>query len=157
MCWKWDEKVSSSCHQDGDMKLTSNLTRKSYKSTVENISNWNMNACILCCQNHCERKKQQQDCALSLTGEGRATERNGQLIAPSFRCDGTAITHGSASSLQLSVTTGNTSRSNSPFKASLYWCLLRTKIHNEERHSLYSSPSIVGMLESRRMWWAGHT
>jgi hypothetical protein len=30
------------------------------------------------------------------------------------------------------------------------------KLHNEELHNLYFSPSIIGMLKSRRMRWAGH-
>jgi hypothetical protein len=30
------------------------------------------------------------------------------------------------------------------------------KLHNEELHNLYSSPSITGMLKQRRMKWAGH-
>jgi hypothetical protein len=30
------------------------------------------------------------------------------------------------------------------------------KLHNEELHNLYSSPSIIGMMKSRRMTWAGH-
>jgi hypothetical protein len=30
------------------------------------------------------------------------------------------------------------------------------KLHNEELHSLYSSPSIIRMIKSRRMIWAGH-
>jgi hypothetical protein len=30
------------------------------------------------------------------------------------------------------------------------------KLHNEELHNLYSSPSIVTMNKSRRMRWAGH-
>jgi hypothetical protein len=30
------------------------------------------------------------------------------------------------------------------------------KLHNEELHSLYSSPSIIGMIKSRKMRWAGH-
>jgi hypothetical protein len=30
------------------------------------------------------------------------------------------------------------------------------KLHNDELHSLYSSPNIVRMIKSRRMWWAGH-
>jgi hypothetical protein len=30
------------------------------------------------------------------------------------------------------------------------------KLHNEELHSLYSSPNIVRVIKSRRMWWAGH-
>jgi hypothetical protein len=29
------------------------------------------------------------------------------------------------------------------------------KLHNEEPHNLYSSPDIIGMMESRRMRWAG--
>jgi hypothetical protein len=29
-------------------------------------------------------------------------------------------------------------------------------LHNEELHDLYSSPSIVRMIKSRRVWWAGH-
>jgi hypothetical protein len=30
------------------------------------------------------------------------------------------------------------------------------KLHNEELHSLYSSPRIIRMIKSRRMKWAGH-
>jgi hypothetical protein len=30
------------------------------------------------------------------------------------------------------------------------------KLHNEELHNLYSSPSIIRMIRSRRMRWAGH-
>jgi hypothetical protein len=30
------------------------------------------------------------------------------------------------------------------------------KLHNEELHNLYSSPSIIRMMNSRRMRWAGH-
>jgi hypothetical protein len=30
------------------------------------------------------------------------------------------------------------------------------KFHNDELHSLYSSPNIVRMIKSRRMRWAGH-
>jgi hypothetical protein len=30
------------------------------------------------------------------------------------------------------------------------------KLHNEELHNLYSSPSIIRMSKSRRMGWAGH-
>jgi hypothetical protein len=30
------------------------------------------------------------------------------------------------------------------------------KLHNEELHSLYSSPSIIRMIKSRRIRWAGH-
>jgi hypothetical protein len=30
------------------------------------------------------------------------------------------------------------------------------KLHNEELHDLYSSPSIVRVVKSRRMRWAGH-
>jgi hypothetical protein len=30
------------------------------------------------------------------------------------------------------------------------------KLHNEEPHNFYSSPSIVRMITSRRMRWAGH-
>jgi hypothetical protein len=30
------------------------------------------------------------------------------------------------------------------------------KLHNEELHNLYSSPSIIRMIKSRRMVWAGH-
>jgi hypothetical protein len=29
------------------------------------------------------------------------------------------------------------------------------KLHNEELHNLYSSPSIIRMIKSRRMKWAG--
>jgi hypothetical protein len=31
------------------------------------------------------------------------------------------------------------------------------KLHNDELHSLYSSPNIVRVIKSRRMKWAGHT
>jgi hypothetical protein len=30
------------------------------------------------------------------------------------------------------------------------------KLHNDELHSLYSSPNIVRVIQSRRMRWAGH-
>jgi hypothetical protein len=30
------------------------------------------------------------------------------------------------------------------------------KLHNEELHGLYSSPSIVRVIKARRMSWAGH-
>jgi hypothetical protein len=30
------------------------------------------------------------------------------------------------------------------------------KLHNEELHDLYSSPSIIRIITSRRMRWAGH-
>jgi hypothetical protein len=30
------------------------------------------------------------------------------------------------------------------------------KLHNEELHNLYSSPSIIRIVKSRRMKWAGH-
>jgi hypothetical protein len=30
------------------------------------------------------------------------------------------------------------------------------KLHNEELHNLYSSPSIIRMIKSRRMRWRGH-
>jgi len=30
------------------------------------------------------------------------------------------------------------------------------KVHNEEPHDPYSSPSIVRVIKSRRMRWAGH-
>jgi hypothetical protein len=30
------------------------------------------------------------------------------------------------------------------------------KLHNEELHNLYSSPSIIRILKSRRMRWVGH-
>jgi hypothetical protein len=30
------------------------------------------------------------------------------------------------------------------------------KLHNEELHKLNSSPSIIRMIESRRMTWTGH-
>jgi hypothetical protein len=29
-------------------------------------------------------------------------------------------------------------------------------LHNDEHHSLYSSPNIVRVIKSRRMRWAGH-
>jgi hypothetical protein len=30
------------------------------------------------------------------------------------------------------------------------------KLHNEELHNLYSSPSIIRMIKSRERRWAGH-
>jgi hypothetical protein len=30
------------------------------------------------------------------------------------------------------------------------------KLHNEELHYLYSSPSVIRVVKSRRMSWAGH-
>jgi hypothetical protein len=30
------------------------------------------------------------------------------------------------------------------------------KLHNEELQNLYSSPSIIRIIKSRRMWWVGH-
>jgi hypothetical protein len=30
------------------------------------------------------------------------------------------------------------------------------KLHNEQLHDLYSSPSIIRIIKSRRMRWAGH-
>jgi hypothetical protein len=30
------------------------------------------------------------------------------------------------------------------------------KLHNEELHNMYSSPSIIRIMKSRRMRWAGH-
>jgi hypothetical protein len=30
------------------------------------------------------------------------------------------------------------------------------KLHNEDLHNLYSSPSIIRIIKSRRMRWAGH-
>jgi hypothetical protein len=30
------------------------------------------------------------------------------------------------------------------------------KVHNEELHGLYSSPSIITVIKARRMRWAGH-
>jgi hypothetical protein len=32
----------------------------------------------------------------------------------------------------------------------------RRKLHNKELHDLYSSPSIIRIIKSRRMRWAGH-
>jgi hypothetical protein len=32
----------------------------------------------------------------------------------------------------------------------------RIKLHNEELHNLYSSPSIIRIIKSRRIRWAGH-
>jgi hypothetical protein len=34
---------------------------------------------------------------------------------------------------------------------------LPSKLHNEELHNLYSSPSVIRMPKSRWMVWAGHT
>jgi hypothetical protein len=32
----------------------------------------------------------------------------------------------------------------------------RRKLHNEELHNLYSSPSIIRIIKARRMRWAEH-
>jgi hypothetical protein len=32
----------------------------------------------------------------------------------------------------------------------------RRKLHNEELHNLYSLPSIIRLIKSRRMRWPGH-
>jgi hypothetical protein len=50
------------------------------------------------------------------------------------------------------------------FRSVSYWDGLKRdevtegwrKLHNEELHNLYSSPSIIRMIKSRRMRWAGH-
>jgi hypothetical protein len=34
--------------------------------------------------------------------------------------------------------------------------MYRGKLHNEELHNLYPSPSIIRMIKSMRMHWAGH-
>jgi hypothetical protein len=34
--------------------------------------------------------------------------------------------------------------------------ILTIKLHDEELHGLYSSPSIVRVIKARRMRWAGH-
>jgi hypothetical protein len=41
-----------------------------------------------------------------------------------------------------------------PKKEELIECL--RKLHNEEIRNLYSSPSIIRMIKSRSMRWAGH-
>jgi hypothetical protein len=37
-----------------------------------------------------------------------------------------------------------------------FQCFYALKLHNEELRDLYSSPSIIRIIESRRMRWAGH-
>jgi hypothetical protein len=32
----------------------------------------------------------------------------------------------------------------------------KAKLYNEELHNLYSSPSIIRIIKSRRMRWGGH-
>jgi hypothetical protein len=32
----------------------------------------------------------------------------------------------------------------------------RRKLHNEELHDVYSAPSVIRVIKSRRMRWAGH-
>jgi hypothetical protein len=32
----------------------------------------------------------------------------------------------------------------------------RRKLHNEDLHDLYTSPSIIRIIKARRMRWAGH-
>jgi hypothetical protein len=34
--------------------------------------------------------------------------------------------------------------------------VFKKQLHNEELHNLYSSQSIIRMIKSRRMGWAGH-
>jgi hypothetical protein len=34
--------------------------------------------------------------------------------------------------------------------------IIKTNVINEELHNLYTSPSIIRMIKSRRMRWAGH-
>jgi hypothetical protein len=34
--------------------------------------------------------------------------------------------------------------------------IIRRKLHNEELHDLYSLPTIVRVIKSRKMRWAGH-
>jgi hypothetical protein len=36
------------------------------------------------------------------------------------------------------------------------YSLILRKLYNEELHNLYSSPSIIRIIKSRRMRWAGH-
>jgi hypothetical protein len=36
------------------------------------------------------------------------------------------------------------------------WRKVGKKLHNEELHDLYSSPSIIRLIKSRWMRWAGH-
>jgi hypothetical protein len=44
------------------------------------------------------------------------------------------------------------------FPASAEECRAKSwrKLHNEELHNLYSSPSIITIIMSRKMRWAGH-
>jgi hypothetical protein len=37
-----------------------------------------------------------------------------------------------------------------------YYNLVSHCLHNEELHNLYSSPSIIRVIKSRKMRWAGH-
>jgi hypothetical protein len=30
------------------------------------------------------------------------------------------------------------------------------RLHNEELNDLYSSPNIIWVIKSKRVWWAGH-
>jgi hypothetical protein len=38
----------------------------------------------------------------------------------------------------------------------VFKCICLYQLHNEELNDLYSSPSIVRVIKSRRMRWAGH-
>jgi hypothetical protein len=40
--------------------------------------------------------------------------------------------------------------------SNLHLCLCVKKLHNEELRDLYFSPSIIRIIKSRRMRWAGH-
>jgi hypothetical protein len=42
------------------------------------------------------------------------------------------------------------------YKMASIYVLKWRKLHNEELHNFYSSPSIIRMIKSRRMRWAGH-
>jgi hypothetical protein len=42
------------------------------------------------------------------------------------------------------------------FSNDLFAIIVSRKLHNEELRDFYSSPSIINIIKSRRMKWAGH-
>jgi hypothetical protein len=41
-------------------------------------------------------------------------------------------------------------------KEIILFIIMKHELHNEELRDLYSSPSIITIIKSRRMRWAGH-
>jgi hypothetical protein len=43
-----------------------------------------------------------------------------------------------------------------PSMCKCFFLFIWRKLHNEELHNFYSSPSIIRIIKSRRMRWSGH-